>query len=215
MTTVQVNLLPQELAQKERSRQITLATVGLVLLWVALLGGLYALKLAEVSEAEAVRTDVQADVARLEAQVAQLQQYRELADELEARNKLLGEAMATEISYARILNDLSLSFPASSSLRTLDATVVDRSTAAPGARIGAAVSSLTFDGYSVERFAPGVETVLVEFGKVPVFFNPFLTMAGTEEIDETEVTAFNGVVHLGEEAYTGRYRDGLPEGERP
>jgi hypothetical protein len=213
--TVQVNLLPQELAQRERSRQITALAVGLVILWVALLGGLYALKLGELGDAETARDDVQAEVARLEAEVAQLQQYRELADELEARNVLLAEAMATEISYARVLNDLSLSFPASSSMRTLDANTVDPDSAAPGATIGAAVATLTFDGYSVERYAPGVETVLVEFGKVPVFFNPYLSTAGTEAIGNTDVIGFNGFVQLGPEAFTRRYENGLPEGERP
>lgn len=213
--TVQVNLLPQELAQRARARRVTAATVAGVVVWVALLGGLYALKLAEVADAESQREDVRAEVARLEARVAQLEQYRELADELEARNTLLAQSMATEISYARILNDLSLAFPASSSLMTLNASVSDTAEASPGAEIGESVANVTYTGYSVERFAPGVETVLVEFDKVPVFFNPYLVNAQLEEIGETGVTGFNGVVQLGDGSYTRRYADGLPEGDLP
>lgn len=213
--SVKVNLLPREIAERARARRVTIGTVTLVVLFVALLGGLYALKVAEVRAAEEERETVRADVARLEAEVAQLQQYRDLAAELDARNLLLADAMATEISYARVLNDLSLAFPASSSLRTLDGGRVDPDTVVPGATAGQSVADLRFNGYSVERIAPGVETVLVEFDKVPVFFNSYLDIAATEEIGDTEVMGFDGSVQLTADSFTQRYANGLPEGEAP
>jgi Tfp pilus assembly protein PilN len=183
-----------------------------VVAFVALLGTLYTMKLGEIAEAEEAREQVRAEIAQLEAQIAELEQFRRLAEELEARNDLLAHAMEPEVSFARVLNDLSLAFPSSASLRTLGATLNDEGTTPPTGVAEPPAVTLTFDGYSVERFAPGVETVMVDFDKVPTFFSTFLATASLEEIEETEVTGFNGSVQLNEDARTRRYAHGLPEG---
>jgi hypothetical protein len=212
--SVKVNLLPRELAADRAARRITGITVGVVLLFVVLLGFLYMAKLNEIAQAEDERDAAQAEVSRLQAEIAQLEQFRQLANEFEARNALLASAMGNEVSFARALNDLSLAFPATSSLRGMTMTAADPAAVAPQAAtvdFGEAVATTTFEGYSTERFAPGVETVLVEFDKVATFFNTFLTTAQLEEIGTTEVTTFNGSLQLDEDALTRRYEDGLPE----
>jgi Tfp pilus assembly protein PilO len=208
--SVKVNLLPREIEERRIARRITGVSVLGCVLVVAVLGLFYVMKLNEVAEAEEEREQVRAEVAQLEAQIAELEQYRVLAEQLEARNALLASAMAEEVSMARVLNDLALAFPSSASLRTMTATMQEPT--APAGAADESVVSLSFDGYSTERFAPGVETVLVEFDKVSTFFRTFLTTAQEEEIGETDVTGFNGSLQLHEEARTGRYTDGLPEG---
>lgn len=209
--TARVNLLPKEDLSARAARRTMHTTVGLVLLFVVALGGLYALKTSELQQAQEEQMTAQADVSQLEAEVAQLEQFRVLADELEARNALLASAMGQEISFARVLNDLSLAFPAGSSLRTLSVGV--QAPAAPEAvAFGETVAAVSYDGYSVERFAPGVETVIVEFDKVRSFFNSSIATAAVEEIGSTEVIGFVGNAQLGSDAFTGRYADGLPEG---
>lgn len=208
--TVKVNLLPRELEERRTARRVTTFSILGVVVVIALLAGLYVLKLGEVRDAEEEREQVRAEIARLEAQLAELEQFRRLADELEARNALLAFSMSPEVSFARVLNDLSLSFPTSSSLRTLTATLQDP-TASPGGAEPSIVL-VEFGGYSVERYAPGVETVVVEFDRVATFFNAFVATAQQEEIEDTQVTGFSGSVQLSEDARTGRYTDGLPEG---
>lgn len=208
--TVKVNLLPREIEERRTARRVTTFSILGVVVVIALLAGLYVLKLGEVRDAEEEREQVRAEIARLEAQVAELEQFRRLADELEARNALLAFSMSPEVSFARVLNDLSLSFPTSSSLRTLTATLQDP-TASPGGAEPSIVF-VEFGGYSVERYAPGVETVVVEFDRVTTFFNAFVATAQQEEIEDTQVTGFSGSVQLSEDARTGRYVDGLPEG---
>lgn len=215
--SVRVNLLPREIEVRRRERRITGITAVVVVLFLLLLGGLYMLKLGEVREAEQERDDVQAEVAQLQAEVARLEQFRQLANQLEARNALLATAMEREISFSRVLNDLSLAFPATASLRTLGAEVrLGQEVPADGApqvAFGEPVASVTFGGYSVERYAPGVETVLVEFDKVRAFFHPYIASAGEEAIGTTDVVQFAGSVQLNEDAFTRRYVNGLPEGE--
>jgi hypothetical protein len=208
--SVRVNLLPRELEERKAARRVTRLSALSVVLVVAILGLLYVMKLNELAEAEEAREVVRAEVAQLEARVAELEQYARLADELEARNALLVEAMRDEVSFARVLNDLSLAFPSSSSLVSLNANLQE-----PTAPAGAGEPSLVnldINGYSVERYAPGVETVLVEFDKVPIFFHSFVSTAGLEEIGDTDVTSFTGSVQLNEGSRTGRYDNGLPEG---
>lgn len=207
--SVRVNLLPKEIEQRRVARRITALSVFGVVAFVAVLGLFYVMKLGELAEAQEAREQVRAEVARLEAQVAELEQFRVLAEELEARNALLATAMAPEVSFARVLNDLSLGFPTNSSLRTLTASLDDTT---PAGAEQPAIMNLTFNGYSVEQYAPGVETVVVEFDKVATFYNAFVTQAQEEEIEGTDVIGFQGSLQLGDDARTGRYTDGLPEG---
>ena len=207
--SVRVNLLPREIEQRRAARRVSLLSALGVVLFVAVLGSLYFLKIGELSDAQEAQEQVRAEVARLEAQVAELEQYKRLAEELEARNALLATAMGPEVSFARVLNDLSLGFPTSSSLRTLTANVDETTPAGAGEP---AVMNLTFNGYSVERFAPGVETVVVEFDRVATFFNAYVTQAQEEVVADTDVVGFQGALQLGEDARTGRYTEGLPEG---
>lgn len=211
--SVKVNLLPREAAGVRAARRVTGFTIVAVVLFVAVLGLLYMAKLNEITQAEEEREVVQADISRLQAEIAQLEQFRQLANEFEARNALLAAAMSSEISMARVLNDLSLAFPATSSLRSMQMTAADPTAGTTEGEVefGRAAGTATYDGYSTERYAPGVETVLIEFDKVTTFFNTFMATAALEEIGTTEVTSFQGSLQLNEEAYTRRYEDGLPE----
>lgn len=206
-----VNLLPPEVALRKAARRTTRLTVAAVLLVVALLGGLYTMRLGEITAAELARDDVQAEVARLQAEVNSLAEYRQLSDSHQARDTLLATTMAEEISFARVLNDLSLGFPAESSLRSLKLTVQRPEAAEGGISFGDAVAQLSFDGYSTHEYDPGVKSVLIEMDKMHAFFSSFLGAAAQEEIGDTEVIGFQGTVQLDEDAFTRRYADGLPE----
>lgn len=213
-----VNLLPPEIEVRRRTRRLAVLTAGGVGIYVAALGLLYALKLGDVRQAEQARDQAGQQVAALQADLAQLQQFQTLNDELIARNSLLAGAMDTEVSFARTLNDLALSFPATASLRTLQLQLQQTGpvgaapAAEPGAvNLGDAIGTLTFEGYSIERYAPGVESVLLELGGVRSFFNSYLSGAGRESIEETPVVNFSGTVQLDAQAYTQRYENGLPE----
>lgn len=208
-----VNLLPPELEERARARRTTSWTITAVLFWVVLLGVLYLVKLGDLNDARDDRDEARAEVARLQTEVDRLQEYAELDRVVTARNALLTDVMSTEISWARVLNDLALTFPPSSSLLTFSGATQaagETTGAAAPAPGGESVASASFDGYSVERYAPGVERVLVKFGDVSAFFRPYVAQANNEERSDAEVTRFNGTFQLNDEAYTGRYANGLP-----
>jgi Tfp pilus assembly protein PilN len=214
--TATINLLPPEVGQHRRARRLAALTAGAVALYLALLGGLYAVKSAAVASAERQRAAEQAEVTRLDAERAQLQPYGELVARHDNRSQLLAAAMATHVSWSKVLNDLSQSFPANSSLSTLTTAPAAQDAAAGASAtggeidLGATVADIQFTGYTVERFAPGTSRLLLDVDTVPSFSDPSVSAAGVEERNGTPVTTFTGSVELDEDAYSHRYDQGLP-----
>jgi hypothetical protein len=215
---VRVNLLPAVIDEQRGARRIAIATGLLVVIFAALLGGLHTARQNEIREAEAQRDMVQGQVAQLQAEVAQLQQFRQLADELEARNAVLAFAMGKEVSFARVFNDLALGFPDTASMERLSVAMAEPAEPAPGsADFGDAIGSVAYEGYSTERYAPGVEAVLVEFAKIRSFFHTYLSTAERERIEgsDTTIHLFSGSAQLDDQSYTRRYEGGLPQEVAP
>ena len=210
--SARVNLLPREIEERARSRRTTSWTIGAVAAYAALLGIVYIAKIGDLNAARAERDEAETTVTQLRSDLAELQEFAELDQQLTARNALLSASMATEISWARVLNDLSLTFPPSSSLLSLAGAAETAEAEGTPAVAGDtdSVATVTFEGYSVERFAPGVERVLVKFAEVQTYFNPYLSQAQETPRGQTDVTAFSGTMQLTEDAYTGRYAEGLP-----
>jgi Tfp pilus assembly protein PilN len=216
--SARVNLLPPELHERRLLRRTALYTGAGLTVLVLLLGLVLAVKVVETSRARVERDLAQAELDQLQLRVAELAPYRELADRLESRNAVLASAMSKEIAWARVLSDLSGSFPDGASLTTLVATAaqpveggaVGEPAAVEGTEPSAA--SVQFTGYSVQEYAPGIERVLIDFDRSRSFFGPYLASAEEQEIGEEKVTTFSSTVQITESAYSGRYELGLPEG---
>ena len=220
-TTVKVNLLPREIEERAKERRRIGLTAAALLAFIAVLAVLYVLKLGDVADATTERDLAQAEVQRLERELAQLQEFAELAQSVDTREQVLVAAMAQEVDVAGLLNDLSLSFPGTSSLTDLALTVEGLDAADPEAGVppttagvdeGPRIGSITFQGYSIERYAPGVETLILQLETVPSFFAPYVTTAQDSERGGTLVTQFDGAVQIDDSAFTGRYAEGLPDG---
>lgn len=221
VAAAQVNLLPPEVAVERRRRAISLFALGVLAAYLLGLGGVYALKVGNVNQARAERDQTEQQVAILRAEVETLSEFQNLLDTVQNREALLSSAMDGELSWARILGDLALSFDRQASLIAVtgestapDAAALDGGTAVVeegGFDLGEPVARVEFTGYSVDRFAPGVEEVLAKFDDATGFFDSYLATAGEEERGASEVTTFLGRVQIDEDAYTHRYDDGLPE----
>lgn len=222
MRTARVNLLPPSVLVERRQRRVALYSLGLLAGFLVGLGAVYALQVGDVNDARAERDRVDGEVAFLRAEVASLAPYQELLDTVQNRETLLTAAMENELSWARVLGDLALQFDRQASLIGINAASTEpdaanpQATSAPDADtgvfdVGEPVAQVEFTGYSVDRFAPGVEEVLKKFNKAPGFHDVYLSTAGEEERGTDEVTNFIGEVRVDDRAYTHRYDDGLPE----
>lgn len=236
-----VNLLPAEIGRERRHQQIAVLSLGVLGIYLIALTAVYIAKNNAVADALAERDAADRRVTLLQAEVDELVEFQVLVDDIEARESLLTTAMIDEVSWARVFGDLALSFSRDSSLTEVQAvatvdeaalegditepetepeteTATEPATAPepdlePEAEVepDTSVAQVTFTGYSVEEFAPGVAEVLANFAEAEGFFDSYLTTAVEEERGDTLVTGFEGRVELNERAYTRRYADGLPE----
>lgn len=216
--SVRVDLLPESIRRREQERAANVWLAAGVGVFVLLLVLVWAVEQAGVDRAVERRDLALQEVAQLQAQVDALAAFQELADDLAAGNQLLVTAMGTEIAVARVLNDVALSLPSTSSLTglTLAREAVPGAEPAPATDaaevdLGESVANLLLSGYSIERFAPGVEGVLLEFDQVEGLVLTYLNTAAVADIESVEVTSFDANGLLTDRIYTGRYATGLPE----
>lgn len=217
--SVRVNLLPREFEARSRQRQAALVGLLVVGAWVVLLAVLLLGRLSAVDSAEEDRNAAQTQVTQLQAEVAALAPFQDLADRLAAGNLQLAFAMGEEVSWAELLNDIALTTPSSTSLTSFAGNLVDLQPNQPAAEVFTSNDAedagvLVFNGYSVDRVAPGIEAVLLRYGTVESFYQQYLSVATGREIGEILVTDFTAEVRLDTDARTERYVDGLPEAGR-
>jgi len=214
--SVRVNLLPPEQARLSAERRRALVAVAALGAWALLLGLIFVVQLTATGNLREGRDREQVELTRLDARVAELAPYAALARSLDGRTALLVATMSEQVSWSAVLNDLSLTFPSNSSLLSLSAA---RGGDAPVAAGTPAVSlpgigSVQFTGYSVERYAPGVESVLLGLDDARSFEQLYLSTAARTLIQQTLVTNFTGSGRLTDRVYTHRFDKGLPEEER-
>lgn len=214
--SVRVNLLPRETyARQAAARQRALVGVaGLALL--ALLAGVYVFQMNTLSSAREERDAAQAELDELAAREAQLAEFRDLEQRLEERQRLIASALAGELSFAGILQDIAAVMPTDAALTEFDVTAVED--AGPdGEAVREIVARIVASGESLRGHAPGVERLLLEFDKIAAFFDIYVTDSVLDEEGdefEEEAAVFTFEVDVGEEARTGRYAEGVPEGLR-
>jgi hypothetical protein len=209
--SVRVNLLPRETyARQAAARQRMLAGLGgLVLL--ALLAGAYVFQMNTLSNARDERDVAQAELDELNAREAQLAEFRDLEQRLDERERLISTALANELSFAGMLQDVAAVMPADAALTEFDVTAVND--AGPdGEAVREIVARISADGETLRGHAPGLERLLIEFDKIAAFFDVYVTDSVLDEDDpENDVAIFGVEVDVGQEARTHRYMDGVPE----
>lgn len=214
MSDVRVNLLPPEVGERERARRergIGLAAVVGVLLILVVL---YVVQVAQVGQARDQLAIEQQRVSELQAELAELAEYRDLAAQREEAFALLSAVLITETSYAGVLQNLAAVFPTDAELTNLTLATLDVEGGVVTPELGDVripYGTLTATGRTLARFAPGIERLLLDLDKIAAFSDVYLT---SSMIDADEAVAFTVEVDLGEELRTRRYVEGLPEGLR-
>lgn len=216
--TATVNLLPDRYAEQLLERRWA-AGVAAGLLALLLLLGLVGLgQSRRVGHAESERDTEQARTQQLTARRAELVPFRQLAEGIVERERVLAASMQTQVSWAGVLARLSAAFPPATALTSFSAesTVPPFSAAPPpaGADDTSLIGTVTFNGYSVQAFAPGVTGMLQSLGTVTGLSEPQLVTADRGEVGESPVVTFDGGALVNGAALTGRYAEGLPAGER-
>lgn len=206
--SVKVNLLPGEVAERERAGQArALAALG-VLVVIAALGVVYWLQRQEVAETAAQLDAENAATAELQAELATLAEFAELDRMLGDADMRVTAVMGGELGMAGMLQDVAAVMPPDTELSDLSVTRLAVVASPVEVEPPLEVAVLTTVGRTNGRHAPGLERLLIELDKVASFRDVFF---GSAAVDNDGAVAFDLQVDVGPEALTGRYADGLPE----
>jgi Tfp pilus assembly protein PilN len=118
----QVNLLPPDILAAQRQRRLAgvvalagIGVIGLILVF-------YVLQLGKVS---GIRSDIdqqQQTNQGLETEIQKLREFEQLRAQAQAKQKLLNDVFANEISFSGLLMDISRVIPSSAALTSMTAT---------------------------------------------------------------------------------------------
>lgn len=212
--TQRFNLLPVQYVERIAERRLVIWTVGALLALVALLGVAAFTQTRQLDRANRRRDAEQARISELQTRRRQLQPFRQLADGILGRERLLVAGMQSHVSWATVLGSLSRAFPPDASLTSFTAksslpAFGAVAPAKPGDQ-GSVIGTTTMTGYSVRNFTPGVERMLLQLDTVIGFAEPRLQVGTAEKIGALPVTTFEGSSFVDAEVLTGRYAQGLP-----
>jgi Tfp pilus assembly protein PilN len=173
----QVNLLPPEILAAQRQRRLAgvvalagIGVIGLILVF-------YVLQLGKVS---AIRSDIENQKQTnqsLQSQIQALQEFEELRARAQAKQELLNEVFANEISFSGLLMDISRVIPSSAALTSMTA-VAQEPTPTPGG------STLLTGRIDIGGLALDYETIaswLTRLERVRGWVNPWVTSIADPE----------------------------------
>jgi Tfp pilus assembly protein PilN len=173
---------------------------------LVLLGIFYFLQLSNLSGAQSDLEQEQAANAAISQQIAQLQPYAQLQQQLVAKKELKDSLYVDEVSWAGVLLDVSRLIPDSAYLSSLSGTLGSATTEAsptPTTTSANLIGSLTFSGV-----AKGTSTIagwLTRLEQVKGWVNPWINTA-SENGTDTGVYQFDGGLDMTVDAVTPRGR---------
>lgn len=198
MTITRINLLPPEIAQKRRARQMLAAAGAAGIALVVLLGLVFVAQEVRLRGERDRLEEQQAANAVLRADAARLSEFSQLEEQVTRRAQLMGGLTQYEVRWSVVLSDISLVIPSNVWLSSFTGTVE-----APSATQAATATTFgtvslrgnTFDHIDVARW-------LTRLARVSEFLNPYLSLSSrtaNEETGET-IAAFDSTVRLSPKA---------------
>lgn len=121
----QVNLLPREIQEAQRQRRLA----GVVALaGVGVIGLILVFYVLQVGKLSGVRSDIERQEqtnAGLQRDIQRLQEFEELRARAQAKQELLNQVFANEISFSGVLMDISRVIPSTAALSSVSAAGQD------------------------------------------------------------------------------------------
>ncbi len=219
-----VNLIPDEIAQEARVRRSKMVLGGTVAASVLAVGGLYFVAVGSVGSAQEQLDTATAHSAALAAEAAKYADVPKVKSDLAAAQTQQASAMAGEVRWSFVLNNLSLTMPQGTSLTGLKGTITGNG-AAPAAAgtptttsnavtsiLGKpGVGSLQFEGEALND--AHVASFLESLARSAGLTDPFATQASSDDSASTTATPtpasqtvrFTATTTIGPKALSHRY----------
>ena len=208
----QVNLLPSDVRERQRSRRLVAAAIAGVGAVVALLFFVFVLQSARLSNAEQKLKAQQAVNADLQTKVSSLQRFAVLKQTVAAREALTSAALSGQVAWSGVLRDVSMVIPNQMWLTAFNGSLTDTGVvsaassgagAAPQVGLPSMAGSIQFQGMASDF--PTVAKWLVRLEQVKGWVNSWAGSASRSAGDPSQggnanKVAFTASVDLSTEA---------------
>jgi len=188
----QINLLPPEIAQRRRVREVTLLIGAAGLVLMALLVVVFLVQTARLAGERNHLQSVNRQNAQLQVRVNQLQTFALDQATLDNKKRLLVALTQNEVRWSVLLSDISIKIPSDVWLTSFTGSVQ-----APGNGPGAAtrpVGNISFVGSTFTHL--DVAKWLSRLAEVREFSFPYLTLSAKSSSGTTSTVSFNSTVDL-------------------
>lgn len=196
-----VNLLPPEIEERKKLKQIQ---VGLGAAVAASVGVVGLLLLSASSSVSSAQSDLDAATARngqLKAEAATYANVTQVYAQAAAAQALLTQAMGEEVRYSRFMNDLSLTVPDNVWVKGLSFTQAATPAAVGSAEPGIGTVTFTGVGFSHDDVAVWLESLANQKG----YTNPDFTSSTAALLGKRPVVNFTSTVQMTSAALSGRF----------
>ena len=209
-----IELLPQTYVERQRQRRtFGSVLVAGVLIFVALVAFWFYLGMQISGERDAL-AEVQTQNSRLESQIAELERFAQLEQEVKDKQVALETVMAGDVDWPAVMTELAMVVPGEvwltefrgSAGMTEGATQVGTETAPVLINEEVPFGRVSFSGSSLTM--PGVAKWLVGLGKVKDFEATWLEDATEEELEEQLVIGFTNTIEFNERVASERFQGG-------
>ena len=212
-----IDLLPPAYAQRKRERNALLMVgVAAVVLVLLLLGWWFWLGM-KINDAETELALIQQTNQELEADIAELQRFVDLQNEVDAKRTALQTVMTGDVDWPGVLAEIAMVMPGEVWLTNLtgSAGTTEGFTSAPTETAPIPLSAdetfgrIQFQGSSLTM--PGVAKWMLRLEGVDSFFATYLSSATAEEVENQKTFSFQTSIQFSDEAASGRFQQRLGE----
>lgn len=197
-----VNLMPPEIAEAARFRQLQVVMGAAVVLSAVIVGLLYTHARSGVSNAQKSLTASENTHTSLQTKLTSLSSVQQTYDDVQAKEQLLQTAMGPEIRWSYILNDLSFRVPSNVWLTNVSATEAGIDGSAPSTD-PTSIGSISFSGFAMKH--DDVAAFLDSLAKEKGFTNASFSSSVETGFGSRGVVTYNTSVDLDSTALSNRY----------
>ena len=208
-----IDLLPASHFERRRQRRTFSMVVASGLAVLMLLFGWWLMLGSQIAGAEDELAQVETRNRQLQTQIAELQRFAELENEVIAKEQALRTVMAGDIAWPSILTEVSMVLPGEvwltgvqgSAGQTEGAAPVGTETAAIRVSNGEPHGRIQFQGASLSM--PGVSKWLIGLAKTKVFGAAWLNSAQEAEVEGQTVYEFDSTIELKRRSLSKRFQE--------